>query len=256
MTHLLSTRRVLCLGAASLLSASFAFAEDDHDHDSGVMASMVEELFLGQQPEVQEQGEWQVTLRGDHFGERDKQTTTFSVEVEYGVTDDFTVGIEAPYVFLNTSENDADGLGDMEVALQHSLYRDDQTLATASLEIGFATGEADEELGEGKTELEPTLLVAREYGQAQYYFGIGGEFANGEKGTLTYQVAAAHQCGVVTPILELTGSVSEIKSKAYVTPGLSFECEKTDIVWMVGVPIGLTNDSSDWGVVLQAMFEF
>lgn len=153
-------------------------------------------------------------------------------------------------------EHDADGLGDVEVGLLACLIQKEALVLSLALEVGLPTGDEDEELGEGKVEWEPSLLLATNLRNAQLYFGVGGEFADEEGSIFTYTAAMAYPVKPCVGVLELDGSLDgEEGDTAYLTPGMVWHGAK-DVEVSFGVPIGLTNDSADWGIVNLWTVEF
>ena len=108
---------------------------------------------------------------------------TFSspVTIEFGLSDSWQVGIE--WGFAQSQNGDLPGhttrgLGDMELDTKYSFMkiRGSRYHAALSFRLGLPTGNVEQGLGEGKLELEPTLICARDlprFHGAQVFTQVG-----------------------------------------------------------------------------------
>ena len=116
--------------------------------------------------------------------------TQFASEISYSFTDRFGVILGAPVTMRdNLDEPDASGFGDLSAGMRYVFLGADNEarfkLATG-LNIVAPTGEADRNLGEGQTFIEPEVLVFRKFGErtfAQSQFSLGIPTGGGDPST-------------------------------------------------------------------------
>lgn len=240
---------VLCLVGLTVGSAPLR-ADDGDDRQW-----RPEQLFFATPPYPPEQGEVELTLGASLLDWRDRQEIEVMLEAEYGITDAFQIGIAVPYRFLRLDgEEDEDGIGDIELeALYNFAGTDSPLIASASLGISLPTGSEKRDLGEGKVEVEPALLLGAHFGPAALYGNVGASF--GGETAFNYAVAGAYAMGAFTGIVELAGSHSSEEDLLYLTPGLAWlPWDNAQVLF--GVPIGLTGDAADWGAIVLLTVEF
>jgi hypothetical protein len=120
--------------------------------------------------------------------------------------------------------------------------------------VALPTGDEDRDLGSGQFRYEPALLGAARLGEVELYGSIGMEFGDNHDDVLAYSLSAAYPIRDFIPLIELTGEHASDEDVLYATPG---------VYWMgiegmefgLGVPIGLTDDSVDYQVILKVVFE-
>lgn len=244
----------IALGALLALPGN-ALADDDEHEQNG---ALVEELILGESPHAQEEGETQITISAEHLSADEENTTDLVAEFEYGITDTIQVGVEVPYRFIDgkDGEADEDGLRDVAVSLLWNFLNDDGLVLSAMGEAGFTNGDEDKELGEENAEYEAMLLAAMRIGEAELYGGAGGEFTDDDE-VFVYSAGLAVPIGQAVGLLEVSatdGSETE-EDEAYFAPGVVVEV-MDDVEALIGVPIGLNDDSADWGLTFRLTVEF
>lgn len=131
----------------------------------------------------------EITL-GTHFakasggGENEREVETF-VEVEYGLTADWQIGIELPYVWKEDGGENAHGPGDVTLATKVQFWQRDlpgaQYKAAAFLKVKLPTGDDGRRplLGSGSTDVIMGLATGYE-SRRWYWFASGVYRANTE----------------------------------------------------------------------------
>ena len=243
---------------------------DDDDNEEG-MSPLSQELFLGESPFVQEQGEVQF---GVGFGRLDfdeatselKSETDLTFEFEYGITDAFTIGLEIPYVAFEAAEideEDQSGLGDAGITLLYGLINDEEFVLTLGAEFNLRTGDEDKGLGEKESEWEPSISMASQIGAAQFMLSIGAEISDDETEKF-YTAALSFPMGEMVGIVETYGTMADDtvvpgeeleEDTSYITPGLLWEIGD-EAEFQIGIPVGLNDDSADIGFVAKWNIEF
>ena len=217
----------------------------------------IQELFTGETVFVQDRGEVQFTTVLDGRKNGDEKSWTAAQEVQYGVTDWFELDAALPFVSgLESTALSHAGLGDIELGFLAGLARH---IRTGSFSVGarvrLPTGDADKGHGEGETVPETVVIFGKAFGKAQLHASAEVGFAN--KGTPKEWTYGA---GVVVPTrrwretLELDARHEGDEDRLLLTPGLYFKPRKAFEIG-VGVPIGLTQRSSDVGAVIVATLE-
>lgn len=218
---------------------------------------LVEELLLGGLPFSQERNEFQLTLSTEMLSRDEAYTTDTVLEIEYGITDSLQIGVELPYRVLDakeSGESDADGVGDIELEALWNLFNDGVFVASISTGVGLPTGDEDRELGEGEVEYEIMILCAIVLENIEIYAGIGGEFTDDEE-AFVYSAGLAVDFVSAVGLVEIAGAYGGEEEEVYISPGISFEV-MDDIDLVLGVPIGLTSESADWGLTFRLSTEF
>ena len=150
-----------------------------------------------------------------------------SVELEYALTPDFSVVIEAPFRFLNPEVNDnTSGFADMQVGFKQALVSLPNDYLTFQLRTFIPTGDARRGLGTDHVSLEPALLYYKQLDERMSLeaelrdwiaispsSGAGTGFKDDYGGNvvryglgLAYDVFKCEQCGrKISPVVEVVG---------------------------------------------------
>ncbi len=140
-------------------------------------------------PETIFKGGTEVTLgfhteRATGAGARETQDEP-SLEVEYGLTADWEIGIEIPYAWKEDGDDAADGIGDITLGTKYQFWRRDlpgaQYKAAALLKVTLPTGDdgGAPRLGSGSTNVIAGLATGYE-SRRWYWFASGVYRVNGE----------------------------------------------------------------------------
>lgn len=228
------------MGGQDAEDAGFAELESETESER-VFEQPLEELPLGDHPVPQEAGEWQVGVSALYLSGSEDRTTDLALEIEYGLTDRLQIETEIPYEWQG---EEAEGFPGVELGLQGAILETDRLIASLALQAEL-TGE--------EPAWEAAWLVGLNLDPVTLFLGLGYEF--GEEEEVMVDVALACPCPVGTAILEVSGELGEEEDEVYLTPGLARKWAENG-EWLVGIPVGLTNDSADWGVVARLTFEF
>jgi len=241
-------------------------------------------LFLTDEAYVQEEGEWQFgvsigywdRVADDDAGEDALQhSVSAALEIEYGITERLQIELELPYLSHKAEETTASGIGDAEVGSGYAIVRETDSLpaVTAGIEFSLPTGDEDRDMGAGAWGYEGFVAVSKHisdlflhasisYGRTDDAIGEEGKVDESEIG---YRLAVVRTLNEgINLIVELGGESerevdaageSETADTLYFVPGIQWEC---DAEWNLGlgIPVGLTDDSADWGGILKTQVEF
>lgn len=175
-------------------------------------------------------------------GEGRANDSRFVTEVNYAFTNWFGVVFDVPYAFLDRfEESNTSGFGDIEAGVRYVVlgYNERSPFKlTAGLNVTAPTGSTSRSLGEGRTSLEPVLLVYQQLTETTflqssfgYEFGVGG---GGEdtRNEFRYNVGLAHVFNDIksplfsfpAPVLELNGATSDRgETVVELTPGIRWQ---------------------------------
>lgn len=222
------------------------------------------DFFLSESVAPKEAGEWEMSFGIDYSDndEADSQTTTFSLGVEYGITDSLQAELEyAPYVQVSNAGDDDSGQGNVEVGLKYSFMHIDGS--PFSLAIGweheFASGDDLSNEGddaEEEKDADEVYLIAAldldEAGDQQVALQVGREFEDDENqnfANLTYFNALDDDLA-----LSAEYNWSEEEDERAVTPGLFWEPDE-GLELGLGVSIGVGDNDTRSGLA-RVMYEF
>jgi hypothetical protein len=227
---------------------------------SGVGAQVVEpeqpiqELFTGETVFVQGRGEVQFTTVLDGRKDGDAKSWTAAQEIQYGVTD--WLELDAALPFVNGLESTAlshAGLGDIELGFLLGLARHIRTGAfSVGARVRLPTGDEAKGHGDGETAPETVVIFGKALGKAQLHASAEVGFPNkAAPREWTYGAGVVVPTGRWRETLELDARHEGDEDRLLLTPGLYFKPRKAFEIG-VGVPIGLTQRSSDVGAVVVA----
>jgi hypothetical protein len=217
---------------------------------------------------VPDRGELEFELIPSFFDSDDGESFETKLEIAYGWTDRFAIELEIPYLVVNpTAGQRVDGVGDVELELKYSLFRDPEDTRALALgaEVTLPTG--DDEIGMGD-DFGGEIFVAysQSFSGFDLHLNLGLEFEeeieDGEEELETefeYGVALEWEFAEETAFLAaLVGETGDEGTELSLIPGIEWEWEgeRSEIVLGLGIPIGLTDDTPDWGVVALVEFEF
>lgn len=253
-------------------------------------------LFLTEDAYTQEEGEWQVSFVSQYSerkrskeGDEKKQKDRWQwiTEIEYGLTDrlQFEVGIPFAHVDKKTTEDGTTthlsetGISDIETGMRLKLFDEDQSkwwssTVSAGFGIAWPSGRWRKDLGTDRFGWETNLAMSKTSERWAYHlaggFGmVDGAREQGESGQTdieSFEVAGAlvyRPAAELDILCELFAEFEEEKSGAgkshetefYVAPGFGYEWFENFDVGM-SVPIGLTDDSYDWQIMLKVQYEW
>lgn len=235
----------------------------------------IQEVFQTELVYPQEQHELQLTLTPQWQSGPEEERFQSRIGLEFGITDMLQVGLEWD-VFSQLEPEDgerASGVGDLEIGFKYARMDPEGGLHFAfGLEIGLPLADVDDELGEGLLEVEPFVVVARDFTDFQLFAQVGVGLVSRVESPEDpeEEEPEAHELGINLGVFFPAGSVvvtAEINwstntwnhdgedNELYLTPGLvrpfagGWEAG-------LGIPIGLNDDSDDFRLIAMLTAEF
>ncbi|MCH8240597.1 MAG: hypothetical protein IIB62_11235 [Proteobacteria bacterium] len=174
-----------------------------------------------------------------------------SVEVEYGLTANWSIGIELPYKFIDTNGPDAGGIGDVVFDTKYQFWKQDlpgasyKAAAFARLKLPTASDTGVPRLGSGSTDLAGGIVAGYE-SRRWYWFTSGAYRLNSkgggglEKGDRQFLNAV----GGVRPVLSEYGEPDSVFM-------LELNWERSDKDKLIGLSLANTGG---WELFLSPVF--
>lgn len=202
-----------------------------------------------------------------------KSTKTFT-RLEYGLTDDLDVEFVVPFTFKRPKDGpETEGLGDLELEAKQRLLKEPAApfSLAAGFAVGFPTGDAGRDLGEGAFTYEPALAVGKQVGAFSLHQDAALELLRDRGGSgVTVEGSTTSAIGW-TPV-ERVGRLEhptfflaldwkfeeQQRTQVALIPAVGGAVGGLPIKvkWGLGVPIGLSEAADDWGVLSACELEF
>lgn len=188
---------------------------------------------------------------------------TLSLNFEFGLTNRLGAQIEVPYVFRSVGEQDRDeSLGDVEVGLIYRLFgKGNKSLTVATgLDFYFPTG-SEGDISRDETREEIFLALSKGFGPLMIDSSVSYELwhdGTHEEDIIGYGLSLAlrfYEDYYLIVEGNGTSNLDTDREEIYVTPGIIYAMFD-NIALGVGVPIGLTDDANDLGLIVRLTYWF
>ena len=111
--------------------------------------------------------------KGADDGEVDE--TEFEAELVWAINNRMVIIFGVPMAYIDPiNEPNTSGVGDLEAGIQFLAFNGERDLLFFALFVGIPTGDADRDLGNGHTVLEPAVLYLHDFGGGNYFQGRFG----------------------------------------------------------------------------------
>ena len=190
----------------------------------------------------------------------DGTETRVEGQIAYGVTNAITAELRFPYVFLDPEGGDsASGWGDVELDLKIGVPEADRPVHIAlGGRLTVPTGDEERGLGQEDPELRAYLAVSGQVASVGLHAQPYLEIEDDRRGQVGLNAAA--EIAAFGPQLVGLIGFNGLWEKgegaiASVIPGVAYAAY-TGFEVSVGVPIGVTDDAADWGVLADLQVSF
>lgn len=240
-----------CFSLVLLLTCTVPiFAQEQNEENN--FEQPIQEFPFSQPVYLQESGELQQTLSGNHFESDDEGiANSLSYEAEFGFTDWFQVS--AGYSFAHHNiKNVSFDVSWIETALAVGLFNNVKHAAALSFEAEFPLKKAEvEEIEtEDSPAYTPTLVYAFSFPKTQVHLNVGTEFQEDETNWF-YNAAAVYGTGNVHPVLEVN-AIHEENFNWFLGAGLVLNGESP---WEISTGFRRGVNNSDWDVIFHLVYE-
>ena len=226
---------------------------------------LIEEFLTTEPSYVEPKGEVQVSSAFDY--RRPAEDWRIPLSIQFGITDRVEAEVDAIYLSIPGDGSTNRGPGDMDPGLHYALRPDVEKVSlTVGVDVGLPTGNKAKDLGSGQVDVELFGITGMKVCQGELH--VTGVLDVGDKVEPGLDIGLAYPLGglrltletnvVVDPERPGELAVSQDKGEnvwVIVTPGL-FHRASPEIEYGIGVPIGLTRSSPDWGLIGRLTIEF
>lgn len=213
---------------------------------------VIQEFPFSQPVYLQETLEFQQTLRGEHFENKEEIANILGYEGEFGLTDWLQVSAGYSYEHHNF-ENIPYDTGWLETGVVLGLFNNSLHAAALAFEAEFPLNKAeiDDIETEDSPSYSPVVIYAFKLNNFQVHLNAGAEFEDKEV-TWLFNAATVYGNGNFHPLLELN-AVSEEDFNWYAGTGLVINGESG---WEFGAGIRRGIINSDWNAIFNLIYEF
>lgn len=222
-----------------------------------------------------------------------KDEWNWRLGIDYGIFDWLTAELEIPFANVDkkTIKDEEDsttitylnkaGIGDIDAGLKFGLFKDQEKswvpAVSLGLDVSLPTGNWKKDLGSNHYGFGSLIAVSKTFDKWAYHLNAGGTYTphGREEGETEKVDAVAFEGGIAlaympTENLDLVCEVStelerentageyNYNSEVYLTPGIVYKFKNflKGLKVTAGVPVGLTYESYDWGIITQVIKEF
>lgn len=124
------------------------------------------------------QGDFEIEYGIEHVNGFDNETA-MSLAVIAGMLDALDVGVEVPYVFIDTKEaSDSDGFADVAGSLKWNLLKGEKTFPDSALVFAYASESGNDErgVGAGRPEYSLTGVFSKSFDPFSVHLNVGYAF--------------------------------------------------------------------------------
>lgn len=186
--------------------------------------------------------------------------TRIEAQVAFGVTDAITAELRFPYVFLDPDGGDsASGWGDVDIDLKVGVPGGERAVHVAiGGRLTVPTGDEERALGQSGPEFRAYVAASGKVGPVGLHAQPYLELEDGRRGQVGLSVAA--EIGALGPqvvgLLGFNGHWEKGQGAiASITPGAVYVAYPGFEI-SAGIPLGLTDDTPDWGVLADLKLAF
>lgn len=242
---------LLVLVGATLFLPQLTRAEEEEETEIEIVEPILTEETLPNEPR-----ELSLRLTTDYRKKEGEVMAVLpQVDVFYGLAERVGIELSVPMAYHKGEDGRAYGVGDVSIGLKYVIVEHQRNVpaVVVGLEAGFPTGSAERELGEGAYELSPFVALLKDFGP----FSVQGNFGWERQVTGEREDQWIYNWALAVPVFkrkahllaEFNGDWGHHPSST-LSPGIKYEFKSETSVGLA-IPIGLTGDAPDWGIVAQ-----
>jgi len=204
-----------------------------------------------------DKGELEMDIVPSYFDYDDARHRGVEVELEYAVSDRLMVEVEVPY---HWREN-LDGKGNVEVGAKWQLTQSDAFAAAFNVGVELPAGSERPDIASDLWGVELTLPLSFRFPDSQMSLhiepGVEWEEHEGFEEQML-NIAVEHRPGDSILTLQLGSNITreEDDVEAYLAPAFELAAAGSPFQFGMALPIGLTSESANWGVLFDLEIEF
>lgn len=233
-------------------------ADDDQadDHDE-MIYQIVQELFLGTIVYAQEKNEWQFNA-GYFQGNEFPSDAHVPLEIEYGITDRFQIGMEFPLEVASPVDDFQSGVSAVEWGVYYNPVNDPVHRWAVGIGYDVAVATSLDDEGNRLWVHEPYLVGYQEIGEVALNLSGRLEIATtGDETEIGGELALGmfREFGNWVPMLELANQWEEGQTQLVMAPGLFWKPRRS-IQLGASLPIGLNDEAPALGAFALLVLEY
>lgn len=241
---------------------------------------LLNEVFQTELVYPQGKGEVQIFLEGAYSEGDEGKGYHLPLVVEYGITDSWQLGLDWTLFQQHNPEDGhtASGTGDLALTTKYAFMNMGGSDFHASLNfaVEFPIADIDKHLTEGFTVYEPSISLAKDFtgNNSQIFTQIGIGFVDRTReptdpaDKVTIHDEFFWSSGFFIPYnkeIIFSGEFSWVSDELepeghenllFLTPGVIWSLPGHHWEFGLAVPIGLNDESDDWGIILALIYEF
>ena len=228
---------------------------DDQKHENAddlKVEQIIQELFLGFVVYPQDRGEVQFTT-GFFHGFKSSTDGLLPVEIEYGLTDRFQLGLEVPIEFLHDDTGIKRGVGQIELTPYYNFYSSRESQSAYGVGFSFVFPSASTDIGPRACTYEPFFVAYHKFPAFAVNFSsslaIEDSLKRGEQSEVSgdLDLAFFRQIGKFVPILEANVEIERQTTSMRLAPAIFWKPVRGR-EFGVSIPIGLSGEAAHMGV--------
>jgi hypothetical protein len=210
-----------------------------------------------------EKGEFEVDIVPSYFDYQDAQHRSVEAELEYAVSDRLMFEVEVPYHWRSFDgvDEDIDGKGNVEVGAKWQLTQRGNFAAAFNVGVELPAGSERPDIANDLWGVELTVPLSFRFPESHMSLhiepGVEWEEHEGFEEQLL-NVALEYRPGDSLLTLQLGSNITreEDDVEAYIAPAFELAAAGSPFQFGMALPIGLTSESANWGVLFDLEIEF
>lgn len=210
-----------------------------------------------------EKGEGEMDVVPSYFDYDDARHRDVEVELEYAVSDRLMFEVEVPYRWRSVegADESIDGTGNYEVGAKWQMTRRDNFAASIKIGVELPAGSQREDIATDLWGVELTVPMSFQFPDSHSSLhvepGVEWEEDEGFEEQML-NIAVEHRPGDSILTLQLGSNITREADdvEAYVAPAFELAAAGSPFQFGMALPIGLTSESANWGVLFDLEVEF
>jgi hypothetical protein len=241
--------------ALTLMAATTAGAEPR-------LAEELEQLRINT-AYIVEKGELEMDIVPSYFDYEDARHRSVEAELEYAASDRLMFEVEVPYHWrsLDGADEDLDGTGNIEVGAKWQLTQRGNFAAAFNVGVELPAGRERGDIAKDLWGVELTVPLSFRFPASHMSLhiepGVEWEEHEGFEEQIL-NIALEHRPGDSLLTLQLGSNITreEDDVEAYIAPAFELAAAGSPFQFGMALPIGLTSESANWGVLFDLEIEF
>jgi hypothetical protein len=210
-----------------------------------------------------EKGELEMDVVPSYFDHEGAQHRSVEAELEYAVSERLMFEVEVPYHWrsFDDADRDIDGTGNVEVGAKWLLTQGGSFAAAFNVGVELPAGSERREIANDTWGVELSVPLSFRFLASQMSLHIepGVEWEEHEGfEEQTLNIALEHRPGDSILTLQLGSNITREEGdvEAYIAPAFELAAVGSPFQFGMALPVGITSESANWGVLIDLEVEF